>query len=496
MSSWRLGLGDGMSSLVRDKAYVNGAWVDAGSGRSFEVTNPTNSKVLCSVPDMNHGDAQTAIDAAQAAFQTWRFTTAKQRSDALRKWFNLCVENHEDLAQLLTAEQGKPLAEARGEIAYGSSYIEWFSEEARRIYGEVAQSPTPTKEMLFVRQPIGVVGMITPWNFPNAMITRKVAAALAAGCTCIVKPAEDTPLSALALAVLAEEAGIPKGVINVLTCSREHTAEVGKLLCESPQVAGISFTGSTNVGKILYRQGAGTIKRMGLELGGNAAFIVFDSADLDLAVQGCMASKFRNAGQTCVSTNRVLVQESVLDEFVGKLKTAMDNLVLGDGASEGVTQGPLINQSQFTKVCEMVEEAKAGGAAVQMGGQPDPAAGPLHYRPTVLTQVDESMSLFKEEIFGPVVSIKTFKTEEEALEIANSTRVGLASYFYSSNISQCFRVAKKLDSGMVGINEGIISAAEAAFGGIKESGLGREGSSHGLDEYTDIKYMCFGGLTQ
>jgi len=485
-----------MSSLVRDKAYVNGAWVDAGSGRSFEVTNPTNSKVLCSVPDMNHGDAQTAIDAAHTAHQTWRYTTAKQRSDALRKWFNLCVENHEDLAQLLTAEQGKPLAEARGEIAYGSSYIEWFSEEARRIYGEVAQSPTPTKEMLFVRQPIGVVGMITPWNFPNAMITRKVAAALAAGCTCIVKPAEDTPLSALALAVLAEEAGIPKGVINVVTCSREHTAEVGKLLCESPQVAGISFTGSTNVGKILYRQGAGTIKRMGLELGGNAAFIVFDSADLDLAVEGCMASKFRNAGQTCVSTNRVLVQESVLDEFVDKLKTAMDKLVLGDGATEGVTQGPLINQSQFTKVCEMVEEAKAGGAAVQMGGVPDPGAGPLHYRPTILTQVDESMSLFKEEIFGPVVSIKTFKTEEEALQIANSTRVGLASYFYSSNISQCFRVAKKLDSGMVGINEGLISAAEAAFGGIKESGLGREGSSHGLDEYTDIKYMCFGGLTQ
>lgn len=336
--------------------------------------------------------------------------------------------------------------------------------------------------------------MITPWNFPNAMITRKVAAALAAGCTCVVKPAEDTPLSALALGALAEEAGIPAGVVNVITSSRQHTAEVGQVLCESPKVAGISFTGSTQVGKILYRQSANTIKRLGLELGGNAAFIVFDSANLDLAVQGCMASKFRNAGQTCVSTNRVLVQESVVDEFIGKLKVAMDKLVLGDGMTDGVSQGPIINRSQFDKICEMVKEAESQGAELVVGGEPDNSIGELFYKPTILTNVNENMSLYREEIFGPVVSIKTFKTEEEALALANDSRVGLASYFYSENISQCFRVAKKLETGMVGINEGAISAAEAAFGGIKESGLGREGSSHGLDEYTNIKYMCFGNL--
>lgn len=493
MSSLKLGLGPEVDTLVRDKAYVNGSWVGAATGKSFEITNPMNSKVLCTVPDMSAEDVGTAIDAANDAFQTWRFTTAKYRSDLLRKWFNLCVSNQEGLAKLLTAEQGKPLVEARGELTYGSSYIEWFSEECRRIYGEVAQSPAPSKEMLFVRQPIGVVGMITPWNFPNAMITRKVAAALAAGCTCVVKPAEDTPLSALALGVLAEEAGIPPGVINVVTSSRSHTADVGKLMCESPKVAGISFTGSTQVGKILYRQSASTIKRLGLELGGNAAFIVFDSANLDLAVQGCMASKFRNAGQTCVSTNRVLVQESVVDEFVAKLSAAMDKLVLGDGLADGVSQGPIINQSQFNKVCEMVDEARGQGAQLVVGGEPH-QAGQLFYSPTILTNVNEEMRLYKEEIFGPVVSIRTFKTEDEAIALANDCRVGLASYFYSENISQCFRVSKKIETGMVGINEGAISAAEAAFGGIKESGLGREGSSHGLDEYTNIKYLCFGNL--
>eukprot|EP00088_Acartia_fossae_P000692 TRINITY_DN10281_c0_g1_i1.p1 TRINITY_DN10281_c0_g1~~TRINITY_DN10281_c0_g1_i1.p1 ORF type:complete len:528 (-),score=92.19 TRINITY_DN10281_c0_g1_i1:309-1847(-) len=492
-SSVKLGLGPEVDSLVKENAYVNGKWIGAASNKSFQVTNPYNSKVLATVPDMNADDVSQAVDAANDAFQTWRNTTAKYRSDLLRKWFNLCVANHEGLAKLLTAEQGKPLAESRGELVYGSSYIEWFSEECRRIYGEVAQSPVASKEMMFIRQPIGVVGMITPWNFPNAMITRKVAAALAAGCTCVVKPAEDTPLSALALGALAEEAGIPPGVVNVITSSRDHTAEVGKVLCESPKVAGISFTGSTKVGKILYRQSAGTIKRLGLELGGNAPFIVFDSANLDLAVQGCMASKFRNAGQTCVSTNRVLVQESVAEQFIAKLKTAMDNLVLGDGLAEGISQGPIVNKSQFDKVCEMVSEAQGAGAELVVGGQPH-SAGQLFYTPTILNNVTENMSLYKEEIFGPVVSIKTFKTEEEALALANDSRVGLASYFYSENISQCFRVAKKLETGMVGINEGIISAAEAAFGGIKESGLGREGSSHGLDEYTNIKYMCFGNL--
>jgi succinate-semialdehyde dehydrogenase len=489
-----LGLGADVDALVKDKAYVNGAWIGAASNKTFQVTNPMNSKVLSSIPDMNAGDVSLAVDAANDAFQTWRGTTAKYRSDLLRKWFNLCVAHQEGLAKLLTAEQGKPLAEARGELVYGSSYIEWFSEECRRINGEIAQSPAASKEMMFIRQPIGVVGMITPWNFPNAMITRKVAAALAAGCTCVVKPAEDTPLSALALGALAEEAGIPPGVVNIITCSREHTAEVGQLLCESPKVAGISFTGSTKVGKILYRQSASTIKRLGLELGGNASFIVFDSANLDLAVQGCMASKFRNAGQTCVSTNRVLVQESVLEEFVIKLRAAMDSLVLGDGLTDGVSQGPIINKSQFDKICEMVTDARSQGAELVVGGEPCSQTGQLFYKPTILTNVTECMSLYQEEIFGPVVSIKTFKTEEEALALANDSRVGLASYFYSENISQCFRVAKKLETGMVGINEGAISAAEAAFGGIKESGLGREGSSHGLDEYTNIKYMCFGNL--
>ena len=369
------------------------------------------------------------------------------RSILLRAWYNLCVSHAEDLATVLTAEQGKPLTEARGEIVYGNSFIEWFSEEARRVGGEVAASPVNNKEMIFIRQPIGVAAMITPWNFPNAMITRKVGAALAAGCTCVVKPAEDTPLSALALAELADRAGIPAGVINVVTASRQNTAEVGQQLCQSPLVAGLSFTGSTNVGKILYRQCAGTVKRLGLELGGNAAFIVFESADLDLAVAGCMASKFRNAGQTCVSTNRVLVQESVAEEFIAKLKTAMEQqLVLGDPTQSGVTVGPLINQSQHSKVCSMVESSVKAGANLVMGGGPSPIS-PLHYQPTILTDVTENMVVFQDEIFGPVISVAKFKTEQEALDIANNCRTGLASYFYSNDVSQCWRVGKKLETG-------------------------------------------------
>ena len=361
----------------------------------------------------------------------------------------MCVTHAEDLAILLTAEQGKPLTEARGEIGYGNSFIEWFSEEARRVGGEVAASPTNTKEMLFIRQPIGVAAMITPWNFPNAMITRKVGAALAAGCTCVVKPAEDTPLSALALAELADQAGIPPGVINIVTSSRANTAEVGSVLCESPLVAGLSFTGSTHVGKILYKQCAGTVKRLGLELGGNAAFIVFESADLDLAVAGCMASKFRNAGQTCVSTNRVLVQDSIAEEFTEKLRLAMEQqLVLGDPTQPGVTVGPLINASQHSKVCDMVTSSLKAGAQCVMGGGPSDVS-PLHYQPTILTEVTEDMVVFQEEIFGPVISLARFKTEEEALNIANNSRTGLASYFYSNNMSQCWRVGKKLQTGEI-----------------------------------------------
>ena len=369
----------------------------------------------------------------------------------------MCVTHAEDLAILLTAEQGKPLTEARGEIGYGNSFIEWFSEEARRVGGEVAASPTNTKEMLFIRQPIGVAAMITPWNFPNAMITRKVGAALAAGCTCVVKPAEDTPLSALALAELADQAGIPPGVINIVTSSRDNTAEVGSVLCESPLVAGLSFTGSTNVGKILYKQCAGTVKRLGLELGGNAAFIVFESADLDLAVAGCMASKFRNAGQTCVSTNRVLVQDSIAEEFTEKLRVAMEQqLVLGDPTQPGVTVGPLINASQHSKVCDMVTSSLKAGAQCVMGGGPSDVS-PLHYQPTILTEVTEDMVVFQEEIFGPVISLARFKTEEEALNIANNSRTGLASYFYSNNMSQCWRVGKKLQTG------GIDKSFESTF---------------------------------
>jgi len=480
--------------LLKEKAYVNGSWVDAESGKTFQVTNPLDGKVLASVPDMDREDIAAALEAASEAFKTWQYTTAKERSNLLRDWYNLCVHHGEDLAKLLTAEQGKPLYEARGEIGYGNSYLEWFSEEARRINGEVAASPTKTKEMLFIRQPIGVAAMITPWNFPNAMITRKVGAAMAAGCTCVLKPAEDTPLSALALGELADQAGIPRGVFNIVTCSRENTSEVGKVLSESPLVAGLSFTGSTQVGKILYQQSASTVKRLGLELGGNAAFIVFDSADLDLAVSGCMASKFRNAGQTCIATNRVLVQESIHDVFVDKLKNAIEQqLVLGDGFTEGVSQGPLINKSQYNKVCSMVESAINSGARVVTGGGPSPVS-PLHYLPTILTEVTDKMALFQDEIFGPVISIKKFKTEQEALDIANNCRTGLASYFYSNDLKQCWRVGKRLETGMVGINEGLISAAEAAFGGIKESGFGREGSSHGIDDYTNIKYLCFGNL--
>lgn len=412
----------------------------------------------------------------------------------LRKWFDAVVKNQEELAKLLTAEQGKPLAEARGEIAYSAGFLEWFSEESRRIYGEVVSGVTNTKQMVFIREPIGVAAMITPWNFPSAMITRKVGAALAAGCTCVIKPSEDTPLSALALASLAEEVGIPPGVVNIVTSNHEGSNEVGKILCESELVAGLSFTGSTRVGKLLYRQCASTVKKVSLELGGNAPFIVFDSADVDLAVAGCMASKFRNMGQTCVTSNRIIVQEGIYEKFMAKLKQTVETtLVLGDGMDKEVNQGPLINSKQFDRVVSMVNDAVDKGAELVTGGEKHPI-GDLYFRPTILTELTPEMAAFKEEIFGPVISVLKFKTEEEALALANATRVGLAGYFYSNDVRQCWRVAKKMEVGMVGVNEGIISAPEAAFGGIKESGLGREGSRHGIDEYTDIKYICFGNL--
>lgn len=394
----------------------------------------------------------------------------------------------------MTAESGKPIIESMGEVVYGNSFVEWFAEEARRIYGEIVPSPYPNRKLMITHQPIGVAGLITPWNFPHAMITRKAGAAIAAGCTVVIKPAEDTPLTALALAKLADEAGFPKGVLNIVTCSRKNAASVGELLCKSPKVAGISFTGSTEVGKLLYAQCATGVKRIGLELGGNAPFIVFKTADLDKAVLGAMASKFRNCGQTCVSSNRFFIQEEVFDEFVKKITVAVERLVIGDGKENGVTIGPLVNEAQLNKVSAIVEEAKSKNAKVLAGGKALPNIGKLFYAPTILSNVTTDMRIYTEEVFGPVVSLIKFKTEEEAVSIANDTSRGLAGYFYSQDLNQVFRVAKKLEVGMVGINEGMISCTEAAFGGIKESGIGREGSRHGIDDYVYMKYMCLGNL--
>lgn len=483
-----------MSSLICEQAYVNGKWVGAASGKTYQVKNPVDGSVIATVPHMDASDTKIAIEAAHQAFKSWKETSPKERSNHLRKWFEAMDKNKEELARILTTEQGKPITEARGEVGMSAGFLEWFSEEARRIYGETFNGATNSKQFVFIREPIGVAAMITPWNFPSAMITRKMGAALAAGCTCVLRPAEDTPLSALALIKLAEEAGIPPGVVNIVTSDHEHADEIGKALCESPLVAGLSFTGSTRVGKLLYRQCASTVKKVSLELGGNAPFIVFESADLDLAVAGCLASKFRNMGQTCVTTNRVLVQEGIYDEFVARFKAEVEkNMVLGNGLEQGINQGPLINKRQFERVVGIVEDAVNKGANVVLGGKKD-EFGDLYYKPTILTDLTPDMVASKEEIFGPVTAITKFKTEEEALAIANNTRVGLAGYFYSNDVKQCWRVAKKLETGMVGVNDALISAVEAAFGGVKESGLGREGSRHGIDDYSDIKYICFGNL--
>ncbi|GLH11689.1 Probable methylmalonate-semialdehyde dehydrogenase [acylating], mitochondrial [Gryllus bimaculatus] len=477
-----------------DKAFVNGEWVSAKSSKTFKVLNPYNGEVLSNVPDMDSIDVQDAIQAAKIAFEDWQFTTGKERSDLLRKWYNLLLKNQKEIASIITSEAGKPLQEALGEVAYGNSFIEWFSEEARRISGEVVSSPVKTKEMILVKQPIGVTALITPWNFPIAMITRKAGAALAAGCTCVIKPAEDTPLTALAVADLAHEAGIPKGVINVVTCDRGNAPAVGKVLCESPDVAGLSFTGSTEVGKLLYQQCASGVKRVGLELGGNAPFIVFSSADVDKAVEGAMASKFRNCGQTCVSANRFLIQDTIFDSFLEKIKSKMQLLVLGSGADSKTNLGPLINETQAKKVDDIVQDAVQKGAKLLYGGKIASHIGERFFEPTLITNVTPEMKCYTEEIFGPVVVCVKFNSEADAIEIANNTRRGLAGYFYSNDLAQVWRVAKHLEVGMVGINEGIISSAEAAFGGIKESGIGREGSHHGIEEFTYVKYMCFGNL--
>ncbi|MDQ0506631.1 NAD-dependent succinate-semialdehyde dehydrogenase [Xanthobacter agilis] len=479
------------AALLRDKAYIDGAWTAADTAKTFAVTNPADGSELAQVPDMGAAETRRAIAAADKALPAWRAKTAKERAAILRRWFELIMAAQDDLAQIMTAEQGKPLTEARGEVAYGASFIEWFAEEGKRIYGDVIPSHGADKRIIVIKQPIGVVAAITPWNFPNAMITRKVAPALAAGCTTVVKPGEDTPLSALALAELAERAGMPAGVFNVVTA--QQGAAVGGEMTANPIVRKLSFTGSTPVGKLLMSQCAGTVKKVSLELGGNAPFIVFDDADLDAAVAGAMMSKYRNAGQTCVCANRIVVQAGVYDAFAEKLAAAVSAMKVGPGVEAGVTTGPLINAKGFAKVDRLVKDAVEKGAKVLVGGKPH-ALGGNFYAPTILTEVSRDMELFSEEIFGPVAPLFKFETEDEAIRMANDTQYGLAAYFYARDIGRIWRVAEALEYGILGINEGIISTEVAPFGGVKESGIGREGSKYGVDDFVEIKYMCLGGI--
>ncbi|XP_017876462.1 uncharacterized protein LOC108622869, partial [Ceratina calcarata] len=481
--------------LVRDQAYVNGKWIGAMKKERFPIYNPVDKSVITSVPDMDVEDTKLAINSASKTFLSFRKTTAKERSDLLRRWYDLMVKHSDELAAILTMENGKSIDESKAEIKYGNSFVEWFSEEARRIEGEILQPPIRTRQLFLFKEPIGVAALITPWNFPHAMITRKAAAAIATGCTCVIKPSEDTPLTALALADLAEKAGFPPGTLNVITTSLKNSPAVGKELCENSDVKVLSFTGSTPVGKILYNQCSSNIKRLSLELGGNASFIVFDSADLDLAVQGAMASKFRNCGQTCVSANRFFVHSSKFDKFIEMFCSKMKSEIkMGDGSKKGITHGPLIKESQLKMIHGLVTDAVEKGAKVHCGGTPLPDLGPLFYAPTLMTDVTKEMNIYNKEIFGPVAVIHKFETEDEVIDKSNDTPVGLSGYFYSQDLSQIFRVAKRLEVGMVGVNEGLISTAEAAFGGVKESGLGREGSKHGVEDFLEIKYVCIGNI--
>jgi succinate-semialdehyde dehydrogenase/glutarate-semialdehyde dehydrogenase len=479
------------TDLLRTQSYINGEWVNADNGATVAVRNPATGETVATIANVGGDETRRAIEAAEAALPVWREKSAKERGKILRRWFDLVMSNIDDLAQILTAEQGKPLAEAAGEITYGASYIEWFSEEAKRIYGDIIAPPSNDKRLLVVKQPVGVVASITPWNFPNAMLARKAAPALAAGCTFVGKPATETPLSALALAVLAEEAGVPAGVFNVV-CGSSSRA-IGGEMTSSPIVKKLTFTGSTPVGKVLLEQSASTVKKTSMELGGNAPLIVFDDADLDSAVAGTIASKYRNAGQTCVCTNRVLVQEGVYQAFIEKLTAAVNEFQVGNGTEDGVTMGPLINAKAATDVDELVQDAMSKGAQATTGGARS-ELGECFYQPTVLANADTSMQVFKAEIFGPVAPVFKFKTEEEAVAMANDTEFGLASYFYTKDIGRIFRVGEALEYGIVGINEGIISNEMAPFGGVKESGSGREGSKYGIEDYIEIKYMCLGGI--
>ena len=479
-------------SLLKTQALINGQWVDASE--RFDVTDPATGAVLAQVPNLGATQTEAAIAAANAAWPAWRNMPAKSRAAILMKWFHLLHQHADDLARIMTAEQGKPLAEAKGEVAYGASFIEWFAEESRRMYGETVPSTDPAKRFLVIKQPVGVCAAITPWNFPIAMITRKVAPALAAGCPVVIKPAEATPLSALAVAELAQRAGMPPGVFNIITADGTRSIEVGQVLCASDTVRHLSFTGSTEVGRILMKQCAPTIKKLGLELGGNAPFIVFDDADLDAAVEGAMISKYRNAGQTCVCANRLLVQDGVYDAFVEKLSAKVATLKVGNGFGEGVTQGPLIDGDALAKIEVLMKDALDKGAKVITGGQRAQVSGGAFYQPTVLVNVTGEMRLAREEIFGPVAPVFRFKKEQEAIDMANDTAFGLASYFYSRDVGRIFRVGESLEYGMVGVNTGLISTCEVPFGGVKQSGLGREGARHGLEDYVEIKYLCLGGL--
>ena len=474
------------SPLLREACYIDGEWVKADSGETIPVTNPATGEVLGTVPKCGAAETKRAVEAANRAWPAWRAKTAKERAATLRRWYDLVMANQEDLARLLTLEQGKSLAEARGEIAYGASFIEWYAEEGKRLYGDVIPGHMADKRIVVLRQPIGVAAAITPWNFPNAMITRKAAPALAAGCPMVLKPAAETPFSAFALAVLAEEAGIPKGIFNVLT---GKASAIGGELTSNPIVRKLSFTGSTEIGRLLMRQSADTIKKLSLELGGNAPFIVFDDADVDAAVAGALASKYRNSGQTCVCSNRLYVQDGVYDEFVEKLAKAAANLKVGSGLDAGTEQGPLINAAAVEKVEEHIADATAKGAHIVTGGKRH-ALGGTFFEPTVLANVTQDMLVAHEETFGPLAPVIRFGTEEKAIAMANDTEFGLAAYFYSNNLSRVWRVAEAIEAGMVCINSGILSTEVAPFGGVKQSGLGREGSRYGIEEYVEMKYLC------
>ncbi|GHD61629.1 NAD-dependent succinate-semialdehyde dehydrogenase [Thalassobaculum fulvum] len=479
-------------SLFRQQAYVDGAWVDADGGGTVDVDDPATGRKIGTVPDMGAAETRRAIEAANRAWPEWRAKTGKERAAILRRWFDLMMANQDDLGAIMTAEQGKPWAEAKGEIAYGASFVEWFAEEAKRVYGDIIPNHAPGKRIVVIKQPVGVVGSITPWNFPNAMITRKCAPALAVGCPVVIKPAKMTPYSALALAELAERAGFPKGVFNVVI--GKSASAIGTELATNPIVRKIGFTGSTPIGKELMKQAAGTVKKISLELGGNAPMIIFDDADIDAAVQGTIASKFRNAGQTCVCANRIFVQDGIYDRFSEALSAAVGAMKQGGGFEDGVVLGPLIEGAAVDKVEEHVQDAVAKGAKVAYGGQRLADMGPNFYKPTVLTGTTPDMKIFREETFGPVAPLFRFKDEAEVIRHANDTEYGLASYFYARDLGRVWRVAEALEYGMVGVNEGVISTEVAPFGGMKESGLGREGSKYGADEFVELKYILMGGI--